>query len=57
MWHPSRTHRLDTAAVLIYLASQNGHFQVKRSLEIDATVESVFAAVLDLNPGHIGVPG
>ena len=33
---------------LIYLACQNGHFQVKRSLEIDLPVESVFAAVLDL---------
>jgi hypothetical protein len=33
---------------LIYLACQKGHFQVRRSLEIELPVEAVFAAVLDL---------
>ena len=43
-------------AVLIYLASQNGRFHVLRSLEIDATVESVYAAVLDLKSWPLWSP-
>ena len=35
-------------AALIYLACQNGHFRVRRSLEIEVSEESAFAAVLDL---------
>ncbi len=35
-------------AALIFLACQQGSFEVKRSLEIDATPESVFAAIVDL---------
>jgi len=35
-------------AALIFLACQQGSFEIKRSLEIDATLESVFAAIVDL---------
>jgi hypothetical protein len=35
-------------AALIFLACQKGSFEVKRSLEIDASQESVFAAIVDL---------
>ena len=35
-------------AALIYLACQEGHFRVQRSLEIEAPIEAAFAAVLDL---------
>jgi effector-binding domain-containing protein/uncharacterized protein YndB with AHSA1/START domain len=35
-------------APLIYLASLNGSFRVRRSLEIEAPLEQVFAAVVDL---------
>ncbi|MCP4387071.1 MAG: SRPBCC family protein [Gammaproteobacteria bacterium] len=34
-------------AAVIYLATLDGNFRVKRSLEIDAPVESVFAAIVD----------
>ncbi|MCP4765189.1 MAG: hypothetical protein GY875_02850 [Gammaproteobacteria bacterium] len=35
-------------AALIFLACQQGSFEVKRSLEINAAPESVFAAIVDL---------
>jgi hypothetical protein len=43
-------------AALIYLACQKGRFRVRRSLEIDATVEAVFDAVLDLKSWPLWSP-
>ena len=43
-------------SALIYLASQNGHFRVRRSLEIDAAVESAFDAVLDFKSWPLWSP-
>jgi uncharacterized protein YndB with AHSA1/START domain len=35
-------------AAVIYLATLDGSFRVKRSLEIEAPAEAVFAAIVDL---------
>jgi hypothetical protein len=43
-------------AALIYLVCQKGHFRVRRSLEIDATVEAAFDAVLDLKSWPLWSP-
>ena len=43
-------------AALIYLVLQKGRFHVQRSLEIDATVETVFDAVLDLKSWPLWSP-
>ena len=43
-------------AALIYLAGQKGRLRVRRSLEIDATVEEVFDAVLDLKSWPLWSP-
>jgi hypothetical protein len=43
-------------AALVYLACQKGHFHVRRSLEIDATVEAVFDAVLDFKSWPLWSP-
>ena len=43
-------------AALIYLACQKGRFRVHRSLEIDATVEAAFDAVLDLKSWPLWSP-
>ena len=43
-------------AALIYLAGQKGRLRVDRSLEIDATVEAVFDAVLDLKSWPLWSP-
>ena len=35
-------------AGLTYLACLDGHFRVRRSLEVEAPIEAAYAAVLDL---------
>ena len=48
MWLVATVFVTILAAGLFYLARLNGSFHVKRSLEIDAPLESVFAAIVDL---------
>jgi hypothetical protein len=45
------------ALLLLYLAVLNGHYSVRRSLEIGASRKSAFDRITDFNSWPTGAPG